>query len=354
MVRIISHKFVRYNANSTGRNTGDCVCRALSLAYNMSYTATHTELVKRAGKGNRYNIRPVYEGFIEDHGVESIVLQADLLTLAEFCDTYGKSGTYLVLTNEDKDRKYASHIVCVIDGAVYDSWDSCKSYVKRYYIVNKSASTNTYDRSAEYIEKLSEYGKTYAEDLAQKYLSYFKAYNPIFEVSSTEDSSVIRLQCALTTSICDREVKFNFKIDMSIPLDASEEDAKALVDKTLKIRLYDRFAAIRPKLNNKVEEIQAEQAYSKSDHLFLDGRERRFVDTLPGWIRPLLTYVSITKDYWGGLRYQVRSKPLKGDPNSATCVDFEGNSADQIRREIEWYKKDYSRLYEDYSYDEVV
>lgn len=353
MITVTSHKYVKYNANSTGRNTGDCVVRSLSLAYNMSYSDTHKELTQLAGHGRPYNVESVYTQFISNHGLQLTVSQRDKVTLAEFCDSYGQSGTYLVITSDSYGGR-GDHIVCVIDGTVYDSWDSSKCYVVRYFVVNESPSVRKYDSSEKYIANLSVYAKEVATELSEKYLEYFKDYKPDLDIEEMYDSSVVRLRCFLHTVVFDKNVKFSFKIDISIPLDMSEDDAKTLVQKTLKIRLYDRFSAIRPKFENKVEEIETEQEYSKSDYLFLDGREARFVNTLPGWIKPLLTYVNITSDYWGELRYSLRCKPLKGDPVQNTPVDFDGYTASQIREEVRRYKENYSRVYTDYAFEDVA
>ena len=36
-INLINEDLIKYNANAYGRSTGDCVIRALSLAYNIDY-----------------------------------------------------------------------------------------------------------------------------------------------------------------------------------------------------------------------------------------------------------------------------------------------------------------------------
>lgn len=351
---ILSNRYVRYNANSSGRNTSDCVCRALSIAYNLSYSDTHNQLTKLAGRGNKWNIPIVFETFIYDNGCENTISQVDPITVEEFSDTLGQQGTYILLTSSASDRRVNRHMTCVIDGTLYDSWNSSKYYVYKYYIVSGIASERDFERSGQYVDNLAEYAKDEAIQLSSKYLQYFKDYDPKFEVEAASDSSVIRLDCALRATIADTDVMFSFEVGISIPLSATEDEAKSLVDKTIKIRLYDRFAAIKLKFSNKVEELAATAEYGQGKTIYLYDRERRFYNSLPGWIKPLVTYVYVYTNYDGYPMYELKCKPLKDDPRSDTQVEFEGESVAQIRDQINRYKADYSRLYEDYLYDDTL
>ena len=47
---ISSADYVNYNANSRGNNVGDCVKRALSMAFDMDYNQTSKELNELVGQ----------------------------------------------------------------------------------------------------------------------------------------------------------------------------------------------------------------------------------------------------------------------------------------------------------------
>lgn len=143
---MISEEFIRYNANTRNANAPDCVCRAISLAFDIPYNTIHKELLAEMHNQNEtsYKRSSIYNKIIAKHGGGSIQ-KTDTInpetgeieipcncTEKEFSDV-ANSGTYLVRSedNAGKDR----HLCCIINGDIYDSWDSSNHIVKEYYVI---------------------------------------------------------------------------------------------------------------------------------------------------------------------------------------------------------------------------
>lgn len=90
--RIYSAEYKMYNANNRGKRVGDCVNRAISLAFNIDYNEAHRRLVDKMHeyKCNSWKIYPVYEAVILDlsHDILSPTEVIDDMTVSEFIDKY--------------------------------------------------------------------------------------------------------------------------------------------------------------------------------------------------------------------------------------------------------------------------
>lgn len=69
-------------------------------------------------------------------------------------------------------------------------------------------------------------------------------------------------------------------------------------------------------------------------------------------IQPFITYVSVQSPGQYSDSYELRILPIKGDPEFPRRVEFHGYTADDVRDEINRYKKNFERVDEDYSYYE--
>lgn len=108
-----------YNPNGNGKRTGDCVVRAISKVLNQSWDKTYLELclqgylMKDWGDSNE-----VWDSYLRGCGFKRKVIPntcPDCYTIREFCKDY-PYGVFIVATG--------SHVVAVIDGDYYDSWNS--------------------------------------------------------------------------------------------------------------------------------------------------------------------------------------------------------------------------------------
>ena len=111
--------WVRYNANPDGRNVGDCTIRAISLALGQSWERTYVELALEGFMmGDMPSANHVWGAYLRREGFRRRVLPdtcPDCYTVADFARDH-PSGTYLLALD--------GHVVCLIDGDWYDTWDS--------------------------------------------------------------------------------------------------------------------------------------------------------------------------------------------------------------------------------------
>ena len=111
--------WVRYNANPDGRNVGDCTIRALSLALGQSWEQTYVELALEGfAMWDMPSANHVWGAYLRREGFHRRVLPdtcPDCYTVADFARDH-PSGTYLLALD--------GHVVCLIDGDWYDTWDS--------------------------------------------------------------------------------------------------------------------------------------------------------------------------------------------------------------------------------------
>ena len=111
--------YVYYNPNPLKLSVGDCTVRAISRALDYSWKRTYLSLVIQGflmydmPSANR-----VWGEFLKSKGFtrhQMPELCPDCYTIKDFCKN-SPTGTFILGTGE--------HVVCVIDGDYYDSWDS--------------------------------------------------------------------------------------------------------------------------------------------------------------------------------------------------------------------------------------
>ena len=108
-----------YNPNPYGKRVGDCVIRAISKVLNQSWEDTYIQLCLIGyTMGDLPSSNIVWHKYLKDKGFTRNVIPnecPDCYTIADFCEEYPQ-GTYVLGTG--------THAVCVIDGILYDTWDS--------------------------------------------------------------------------------------------------------------------------------------------------------------------------------------------------------------------------------------
>lgn len=111
--------FIPANPNPNGAYVGDCVIRALSIALGQSWQQTYIELtIQGLVLCDMPSSNKVWGELLKSYGFHRHVIPdtcPDCYTIRDFAGEYFK-GTYIVGTG--------SHVVAVIDGNYYDTWDS--------------------------------------------------------------------------------------------------------------------------------------------------------------------------------------------------------------------------------------
>ena len=110
-----------YNPNKKRSDAGDCVIRALTLALGEDWQTVHSLLCKRAAhEWEMPSANRVWIGLLEERGFYLIGIpntceKTQCYTISQFCKD-NPNGLYVVGTGE--------HVVTVIDGTYYDTYDS--------------------------------------------------------------------------------------------------------------------------------------------------------------------------------------------------------------------------------------
>ena len=108
-----------YNANPYKIRVGDCVIRAISKALNQSWEDTYIDLtIQGYLMGDLLSSNAVWDAYLKSKGFKRHIVPNDCpecYTINDFCEEYPQ-GVYIIGTG--------SHAVCVVDGCIFDTWQS--------------------------------------------------------------------------------------------------------------------------------------------------------------------------------------------------------------------------------------
>lgn len=118
--------FIRYNENPCGKETGDCVIRAISIATNKNWYQVYAGLSVQG----RYmcgwgNFNEIWSDYLQYLGFERYELPRNSkYTVSDFAADH-PNGVYVLGTGK--------HAVAVVNGDVIDSWDSTQEIPLYYF-----------------------------------------------------------------------------------------------------------------------------------------------------------------------------------------------------------------------------
>lgn len=365
--KVYSAEYKQYNANNRGKNVGDCVNRAISLAFNMDYNEIHKRLLNKMHQSNynSWKVWPVYESVIFDLCDIAFAKEVtDDVTVDEFIDKFAPVGTYIIETNNRPAGKHrGNHLTCAIDGVLYDSWDSSKEFVCSYYPVSTQQTERQFTNIEQHFDELREYAYNLLSDECDRQGQRFRGLNRTLSVEHYQseddylpgkvDGLSIKMPCIYEIEAFEKTHKFKFTVSYVLNPSTTLDGAKKYIQKITKVRIYDRFYEMDKKIHSYEEEYKAKKEMEEAgesltpvSHLALDNLEMRFYNTLPGTIKPRVTYLIIDENR----RYRMQFIPLPEDHNRDKVV-LEGSSPDIIRKEIQWYLESCDRPYLDYDPD---
>lgn len=108
-----------YNPNPMGNRVGDCTVRAISKATGKDWETIYAALTAYGYMlCDMPNANWVWGAYLEDNGFRQQIINKNgkrFYTVNDFC-VDNPAGTFILAID--------GHVVCVVDGKYYDSWDS--------------------------------------------------------------------------------------------------------------------------------------------------------------------------------------------------------------------------------------
>ena len=123
----------QYNPNPAGRNVGDCAIRAVAKALDLDWETAYV-LISMAGyqMNDMPSSNSVWGAVLRKNGFYRHVMPStcpDCYTVEDFADEHSH-GVYVVGTG--------NHGVTIVDGTVFDSWDSRREIVSYFWSENET------------------------------------------------------------------------------------------------------------------------------------------------------------------------------------------------------------------------
>lgn len=113
--------YIYYNPNPTGRAVGDCAVRAIAKAFNIDWETAYIALMTNGFvMGDMPSSNSVWGALLRQHGFYRKNIPdscPDCYTAEDFCREHPQ-GTFVL--------GFGTHVATVIDGNIYDSWDSSR------------------------------------------------------------------------------------------------------------------------------------------------------------------------------------------------------------------------------------
>ena len=111
--------FMYYNPSPCHKDVGDCVIRAISKAMNYGWERTYIELaIQGFMMCDMPSANHVWGMYLKEKGFKRHLIHDDYVgdyTVGDFCKDHPE-GVYVLALS--------SHVVTVVDGDIYDTWDS--------------------------------------------------------------------------------------------------------------------------------------------------------------------------------------------------------------------------------------
>ena len=111
--------WIEFNPSPTGRRVGDCAVRAVAKALDVDWEKSYMMLVANGfGMGDMPSSDSVWGSVLRQHGFYREAIPntcPDCYTARDFCND-NPEGVYVL--------GFGGHVATVVDGNLYDSWDS--------------------------------------------------------------------------------------------------------------------------------------------------------------------------------------------------------------------------------------
>ena len=122
-----------FNPNPVGNVTGDCAVRAVAAALDVSWDTAYDMIAERAKQmGTVMQANAAWGSVLRQHGFYRAAIKnscPDCYTAHDFCVDH-PNGVYVL--------GFGTHTAAVIDGQLWDSWDSSDEIPQYYWFYPES------------------------------------------------------------------------------------------------------------------------------------------------------------------------------------------------------------------------
>lgn len=347
----------KYNANSRNNDTGDCVVRSISLAYGKDYDETHKELLSLARdmRVDKYNYIHVFSRYLNELGhmgetkAENFYSgrgnskHTEPFTIEDFCKD-NPHGTFILLNG--KEPGDSDHLACVIDGNLYDSWDSSGQYVTRIWVIKPSVTekvdivdVSTLEHDVD--EKINAFLLTQTKKMPYASFRYISLNDTKNVDYGTSFMIVMTIDTEGDLRAYDGIYNKRFVVKCN-PRKSYEDQIAALLEKA-RVAVREWIYSYRKCIEDlrKMRTIQTHPKFYGS---------RMLLTKFPEWIIPLVIEAvdNGSSEYYD--RYEVFTEALPGDPRGGEFpeVRFRADTIPELRSNFEDYRNNYDRA--DYDY----
>lgn len=334
----INSSLVYYNANTRDASVGDCVKRSLSVAYSLDYDEVSKELnqIKRALNLSVFNDKRVFNVFMSRRG-DKFSKVSEGQTLEDFANAH-PSGVYLLLVGKNKNNDISTHMVAVISGDVYDSWNSLDYYVKNVASVS-SGKSDTYELDGYKI--LTEL----ISDLTDYVMNLNKKCPDAISFSMLQDYErdnkytyriYLRCQTKQLPKYCEYRSNISYGHQIVVKLNPRlDEDANLnTLYKKCKQKIYDYVYNIKKDVEDsiKAESIEVNKTFygSKKDLM-----------KLPEWCRSYIEGFYESSNLESN-KFEVYMKSLPGDPRKREVI-FYADTLSELKDQLAMYKEKFCK-----------
>lgn len=387
MGKVEGSELVNYNANTRGTRTGDCTARSISLAFNIDYSAARKALNDSAKTNPRwdYNSHSNCIKVIEELGGGKLNGNVERITVNAFADSH-PSGTYIIWCSRDGISHKGNHLVTIIDGTVYDSWDSRKYFVKGYWTISSGISSKDLTNIEPYLKKTLfddrnvEWYNKYTSDMFDAIINKNRKLKKLanqYEMNINLDLEIhkvqlinytFRLTYSIDLSFSNAKIKpkiYEGKVVIAFKPTMKQEEIEPYFNETF----YNKFYFFIHNVVDKVEDIcegnsLLGDAKVRENPLYLyNDYEVKCFNSLPYWAQQLATDFQIYPPSYGESsdRVQLSINRLPNDPDwdigpefpirtgaPSKRIRFYAPSMDALRKGLDYYKRtgDFDSAYE--------
>ena len=332
----IQADYVRYNANTRNKNVGDCVKRALSYAYGVDYDEISRQLNRMKGEtgSDVFNDNKVWRRFVYKNG-GIMIPDKDYkgITEEEFCEQYPQ-GVYICLTGKEVGK--SSHLVCIFNGDIIDSWNSSNYVVIEAWEIKDVSLETSFIEWEDIKQPILDYIIKYCEQVSEKYKKWFEIWmGEDFRIDNLTRRLAFYIQTKDLPAGCDWLSNHeNYKtIVVKLNPRLSEEKNIESLQVQLKGRVYNWVYPLEKDIRDclDVEDMETHEWYGNAIH------DKKYLLKLPEWSRKYIKQFDTPENSYKDYFYVVM-EPLPED-NYDEDMRFDSSSLRTLISDMERYRR---------------